>query len=46
VAPSRHPQAILNLDDARREHLTKLQDAQSARNTASKAIGKAKAIRR
>ncbi|MFN3171309.1 MAG: serine--tRNA ligase [Hyphomicrobiales bacterium] len=34
---------ILKLDDARREHLTKLQDAQSARNTASKAIGKAKA---
>ena len=35
--------AILKLDDARREHLTKLQDAQSARNVASKAIGKAKA---
>lgn len=35
--------AILKLDDARREHLTKLQDAQSARNAASKAIGKAKA---
>ncbi len=34
---------ILKLDDARREHLTKLQDAQSARNAASKAIGKAKA---
>lgn len=34
---------ILKLDDARREHLTKLQDAQSARNVASKAIGKAKA---
>ncbi|WP_375569871.1 serine--tRNA ligase [Ahrensia marina] len=34
---------ILKLDDARRDHLTKLQDAQSARNTASKAIGKAKA---
>ncbi len=35
---------ILKLDDARREHLTKLQEAQNARNTASKAIGKAKAI--
>jgi seryl-tRNA synthetase len=35
--------AILKLDDARREHLTRLQDAQSARNAASKAIGKAKA---
>ena len=35
--------AILKLDNARREHLTKLQDAQSARNVASKAIGKAKA---
>lgn len=34
---------ILKLDDARRDHLTKLQDAQSARNVASKAIGKAKA---
>ena len=34
---------ILALDDARREHLKKLQDAQSERNTASKAIGKAKA---
>lgn len=34
---------ILALDDARREHLKKLQDAQSERNVASKAIGKAKA---
>jgi seryl-tRNA synthetase len=34
---------ILKLDDARREHLTKLQEAQNARNMASKAIGKAKA---
>lgn len=34
---------ILKLDDARREHLTRLQNAQSARNVASKAIGKAKA---
>jgi seryl-tRNA synthetase len=34
---------ILKLDDARREHLKHLQDAQSARNTASRAIGKAKA---
>ncbi|MEM6712626.1 MAG: serine--tRNA ligase [Pseudomonadota bacterium] len=35
---------ILALDDARRDHLTKLQDAQSARNAASKEIGKAKAM--
>ncbi|MEM6382323.1 MAG: serine--tRNA ligase [Pseudomonadota bacterium] len=34
---------ILALDDARREHLQRLQDAQNARNVASKAIGKAKA---
>ena len=34
---------ILKLDDARREHLTRLQEAQNARNMASKAIGKAKA---
>ncbi|MBO6674638.1 MAG: serine--tRNA ligase [Rhizobiales bacterium] len=34
---------VLKLDDARREHLSKLQEAQNARNTASKAIGKAKA---
>ena len=34
---------LLALDDARRRHLTKLQDAQSRRNSASKEIGKAKA---
>jgi seryl-tRNA synthetase len=34
---------LLELDDARRRHLTKLQDAQSRRNAASKEIGKAKA---
>lgn len=34
---------ILELDEKRRSHLQKLQDAQGARNTASKAIGKAKA---
>ena len=33
---------LLELDDARRQHLTKLQDAQSRRNAASKEIGKAK----
>lgn len=33
---------LLELDDARRQHLTKLQDAQSRRNAASKDIGKAK----
>ncbi|MGH1418361.1 MAG: serine--tRNA ligase [Hyphomicrobiaceae bacterium] len=39
------PQAerLLALDDARRQHLTKLQEAQSRRNAASKEIGKAKA---
>lgn len=34
---------LLALDDARRRHLTQLQDAQSRRNSASKEIGKAKA---
>ncbi|MGD1887814.1 MAG: serine--tRNA ligase [Cohaesibacteraceae bacterium] len=34
---------ILDLDEARRAHLQKLQDAQNARNQASKAIGTAKA---
>ena len=34
---------LLELDDARRRHLTRLQEAQSRRNTASKEIGKAKA---
>jgi len=39
------PQAakLIELDDARRRHLTKLQEAQSRRNAASKEIGKAKA---
>src|SRR5690606_3097180 len=32
---------LLELDDARRRHLTKLQEAQSRRNAASKEIGKA-----
>jgi seryl-tRNA synthetase len=35
--------SLLELDEARRVHLTKLQDAQSRRNAASKEIGKAKA---
>jgi seryl-tRNA synthetase len=35
--------AILALDDERRTHLVRLQDAQARRNTASKEIGKAKA---
>lgn len=34
---------LLELDDARRTHISKLQDAQSRRNAASKEIGKAKA---
>jgi seryl-tRNA synthetase len=34
---------LVDLDDARRRHLTRLQDAQSRRNAASKEIGKAKA---
>ncbi|MDQ8700028.1 serine--tRNA ligase [Hyphomicrobium sp. LHD-15] len=33
---------VIALDEARRQHLTKLQDAQSRRNSASKEIGKAK----
>ncbi len=33
---------LAQLDDARRQHVTKLQDAQSRRNAASKEIGKAK----
>ena len=33
---------LLELDDARRSHITKLQDAQERRNAASKEIGKAK----
>jgi seryl-tRNA synthetase len=32
---------LIEMDDARRRHLTKLQDAQSRRNAASKEIGKA-----
>jgi seryl-tRNA synthetase len=36
---------LLELDEARRRHLTKLQDAQSRRNAASKEIGKAKAAK-
>ena len=32
---------LIELDDARRRHQTKLQDAQSRRNAASKEIGKA-----
>ena len=35
--------AILALDDERRAHITRLQDAQTRRNAASKQIGKAKA---
>jgi len=36
---------LLGLDEARRWHLTKLQEAQSCRNAASKEIGKAKAAK-
>ncbi len=36
-------QKLLELDEARRVHLTKLQEAQARRNAASKEIGKAKA---
>jgi len=36
---------IIELDEARRRHLTKLQQAQSRRNAASKEIGKAKAAK-
>ncbi len=35
--------AVLALDEERRQHLVKLQDAQARRNAASKEIGKAKA---
>ena len=38
-----HSKKLIELDDARRRHLTKLQEAQSRRNAASKEIGKAKA---
>ncbi|MTI45675.1 seryl-tRNA synthetase [Roseibium hamelinense] len=34
---------LISLDDARRAHITKLQEAQERRNAASKEIGKAKA---
>ncbi len=33
--------SLIELDEARRTHLAKLQDAQERRNTASKEIGKA-----
>ncbi|MEE8099435.1 MAG: serine--tRNA ligase, partial [Hyphomicrobium sp.] len=36
---------LLELDEARRRHLTKLQETQSRRNAASKEIGKAKAAK-
>ncbi len=36
-------ESLLALDDQRREHIRKLQDAQERRNAASKEIGKAKA---
>jgi len=36
---------LLELDETRRRHLTKLQEAQSRRNAASKEIGKAKAAK-
>ncbi len=36
---------LLALDEARRAHVTKLQEAQARRNTASKEIGKAKAAK-
>jgi len=38
-------QTLLALDEARRAHLTKLQEAQGRRNAASKEIGKAKAAK-
>lgn len=38
-------EGLLALDEARRQHLTKLQDAQARRNAASKEIGKAKAAK-
>ena len=34
---------VIELDDQRRSHIQKLQDAQSSRNTASKEIGRAMA---
>ena len=34
---------LIELDDKRRAHLTKLQESQERRNSASKEIGKAKA---
>ncbi len=36
---------LLELDEARRQHLTRLQEAQARRNAASKEIGKAKAAK-
>lgn len=36
---------FIEMDEVRRQHLTKLQEAQSRRNAASKEIGKAKAAR-
>jgi len=36
---------LIALDDARRSHITKLQEAQERRNSASKEIGKAKAAK-
>jgi seryl-tRNA synthetase len=36
---------LLELDEARRKHLSRLQEAQSRRNTASKEIGRAKAAK-
>ena len=38
-----HSAKLLELDEARRNHIQKLQDAQARRNAASKEIGKAKA---
>ena len=38
-----HSAAVLKLDEKRRAHVQKLQDAQATRNAASKEIGKAKA---
>lgn len=37
--------SLIEKDEARRQHLTKLQDAQTRRNSASKEIGKAKAAK-
>jgi seryl-tRNA synthetase len=36
---------LITLDEARRAHVTKLQEAQARRNAASKDIGKAKAAK-